>query len=331
MSEVMSQDAVSALVEAARSGTLRDGDSAAGRRSRRPRRVDFTRPTKFTSDQQRRVHRALDAFCRASGTRLSAELRTQVELEVIDLDQLAWSMAHGGLPRDAMGAAITASGLVGGSGGRTTGRLLLALEQGFVLTALERLLGGADRSPAPSRRLGEIDWALSSLLVELLLSQLRPLWLDLCGQELALDRLEPTAESSHLASVSEPTLAVTIEARMLKRSATLVLLVPFLAVAAVAEALGGGEHGAVYDESGQSDTDAAVRTVDVVVRAEVARVRMTIGDVAALRPGDVVRLDAPVDGGVRLCADQTPVFRGRPGRLAARRAIQVLEPVEGGR
>jgi flagellar motor switch protein FliM len=323
MSEVMSQDAVSALVEAARTGALGGGDApSAGRRTKRPRRVDFTRPTKFTSDQQRRLHRALDGFCRSGGTRLSAELRTAVELEVIDLDQLAWSMAHGSLPREAVGATITTD--AGGAGSR----LLLAIEQGFLLAALDRLLGGADRAGSPTRRFGDIDWALSSLLLEQLLSQLGPVWQDLCGPRLELDRLEPTAESSHLASVSEPTLAVTFEVRLLKRSTTMVLLIPYVAVASVADALGGNDHGPVGDDATTADTDAAVRAVDVVVRAEVARVRLTIGAVSALRPGDVLRLDAPVDGGVRICADQTPVFVGRPGRLAARRAVQVLDPVE---
>ena len=50
------------------------------------RAVDFTRPTKFTADQERRLKRALEAFCRTASTRLSAELRVPLELEVIDLD-----------------------------------------------------------------------------------------------------------------------------------------------------------------------------------------------------------------------------------------------------
>ncbi|MGE4426889.1 MAG: flagellar motor switch protein FliM [Solirubrobacteraceae bacterium] len=312
MSDVLSQEAVSALVDAARSGALGDGDPH-GRRQRRMRRVDFTRPTKFTGDQQRRLHRTLDAFCRSAGTRLSAELRTPAELEVIDIDQLAWSMAHGGLPRDAIGATLDVG----------PGRLLLAGEQGFLLAGLERLLGGADRTGAPARRLGDIDWALCGLLFELLLTQLAPVWEDLCGQQMHLDRLEPAAETANLASVSEPTMAITMEVRFLKRSTTMVLLLPYAAIAPVADALGGTDHGPGGDDGIADEADAAVRGVAVTVRAEVARVRRTIGEVAALRPGDVLRLDAPVDAGVRVYADQTAVFRGSPGRLAARRAVQV--------
>ena len=43
------------------------------------------------SDQQRRLERAHEAFCRTASTQLSAELLTRVEMEVLGVDQLTWS------------------------------------------------------------------------------------------------------------------------------------------------------------------------------------------------------------------------------------------------
>jgi hypothetical protein len=60
----LSTDAIAALVEAAREGRLPEEASAPQRR-RRMRAVDFTRPTKFTADQERRLKRSLEAFCRS--------------------------------------------------------------------------------------------------------------------------------------------------------------------------------------------------------------------------------------------------------------------------
>ena len=51
--------------------------SACSRRGQRMRAVDFSRPTKFTTDHQRRITRAVDGFCLDAATRLSAELRAQ--------------------------------------------------------------------------------------------------------------------------------------------------------------------------------------------------------------------------------------------------------------
>src|SRR5262245_5973095 len=53
---------------------------------RRIRTVDFRRPTKFSRDQMRRLEGAHDGFCRGASTRLSAELRTGVEIAVTTSD-----------------------------------------------------------------------------------------------------------------------------------------------------------------------------------------------------------------------------------------------------
>jgi flagellar motor switch protein FliM len=44
---------------------------------------------------------------------------------------------------------------------------------------------------------------------------------------------------------------------------------------------------------------------------------------AALREGDLVRLNAPAAGGVTLYADKVPVKIAKPGRSGSRRAVQV--------
>ena len=91
--QVLSADAIAALVDAAREGRLPE-ETATPQRRRRMRAVDFTRPTKFTADQERRLKRSLEAFSRTASTRLSAELRVPLELEVINASQLTWANAH---------------------------------------------------------------------------------------------------------------------------------------------------------------------------------------------------------------------------------------------
>jgi flagellar motor switch protein FliM len=64
--QVLSPDAIAALVEAAKEGRLPEDSAADRSRQRRMRTVDFTRPTKFMSDQERRIKRALETFCRTA-------------------------------------------------------------------------------------------------------------------------------------------------------------------------------------------------------------------------------------------------------------------------
>jgi flagellar motor switch protein FliM len=99
MSQSLTPEQIAALVEAAKQGDLQDdAPAAAQRRAPRLRTMNFARPTKFTSDQERRLSRSLESFCRTASTRLSAELRVPIELEVIASTQLTWSTAQSQLP-----------------------------------------------------------------------------------------------------------------------------------------------------------------------------------------------------------------------------------------
>jgi flagellar motor switch protein FliM len=128
--------------------------------------------------------------------------------------------------------------------------------------------------------------------------------------------------------VSEPTLAITLEARLEGGSSTMALLIPWSSLAPMASAFGGrDESDAVRGEDEARSVRRAVGRVDITLRAEVAAREMPIEEVLALRPGDVLRLDAPAEGGITLFADKVPVHRAKPGRAGSRRAAQVVERV----
>ena len=325
MSQSLTPEQIAALVEAAKQGELQDEAPAqAQRRSPRLRTVNFARPTKFTSDQERRLGRSLESFCRTASTRLSAELRVPIELEVIASTQLTWSTAQSQLPANSVCAVIELNPI--------DTRMLMSAELSFVLCALEALLGSAPDHAPKERRLTEIDWALSRRLFQTMLGQLSLIWHDVADVELALGALEGSTENAQIAPFSEPTLSLTIEARIARTSSTLSLLVPYCAIAPVAAAFsqrdGAGPSGS---EEAAEAVDAALRGVEITMRAEVGDTRLTVEDVLALKPGDVLRLDGQTAGGITLYADQVPVHRARPGRNGLKRAAQVLGPVEEGR
>jgi flagellar motor switch protein FliM len=318
--QVLSPDAIAALVDAAREGRLPE-EAPTPQRRRRMRAVDFTRPTKFTSDQERRFKRGLEAFCRTASTRLSAELRAPLELEVIDVTQLTWGNAHAQIPAASISAIVET---------RPIGtRMMLAAERGLALGAIELLLGGGDLADVRERRLTDIDWALARHFYERLVTQLSVVWTDLAELELGVSGLEMHLETAQAAPVSEPTLTLTMEARLNGVSYTLALLLPWSAIAPVAGRFASRDDAAAVGR-GEGDADnvrRAVGRVDMTVRAEVASVELPIEQVLALQAGDVLRLDSPAEGGVTLFADKVPVHRAKPGRSGSRRAVQVTERV----
>jgi flagellar motor switch protein FliM len=316
--QVLSTDAIAALVEAAREGRLPE-EAPAPQRRRRMRAVDFTRPTKFTADQERRLKRSLEAFCRTASTRLSAELRVPLELEVINSSQLTWANAHAQMVSGSIDAiaAIQPAGT----------RLVMSAEPGLVLAAIELLLGGSEITEQRERRLSDIDMALAGHFFERMLAQLSVIWTDMVGLELAVAQLETHLETAQMVSVSEPTLTFTMEARFNGASSTVVMLLPWSAIAPVADRFAARDDAPDRGEEEIRRVRRAVGGVDMTVRAEVASIELPIEEVLALQPGDILRLGAPADAGVTLYADKVPVHRAKPGRSGSRRAVQVTDRV----
>jgi flagellar motor switch protein FliM len=323
MSDVLSNDQIAALVEAAKEGgaPARSTDGQ-GRRPRRVREIDFSRPNKFAQDQQRRLERAHEAFCRTSSTQLSAELLTSIELDVVGVEQLTWSTALHQIPHPSICTVVDASPI--GT------QFVLAAEMPLVVRLIERLLGGTASGKLRVRDLTEIETALVRRIMATLLEQLSVTWQELADVSLSLGQIEQhRANLNSLAPPSEPTLTLTMEVKIDKLSSTISLVLPHRAIEPIADRLSVGQFGeAAIDPAAANAVRARLAGVEVEMRAEVASTTMTLDEVLALRPGAVLRFGVPAAEGVTLFAGHVPAHRAQPGRNGNHRAVQVVERLE---
>jgi flagellar motor switch protein FliM len=292
-----------------------------GRRARWLRTVDFTRPTKFSTDQERRMRRAMDTFTERAGTRLVAEHRTPIELEVIDVGQFTWHNAFAQVPEGSVLITLDTA--------PHEGRLLLSAELPVVLVALERMLGGQPEKASRDRELTDIDLMVVHRLFATIVESLSSVLFDTAEMNVSIATVDTQAETVQVTSGAEPTLALTLEARLDGLSNTMSLLVPYASIAPVASAFSRhDEEAPVRDARTAAAVTHGLSLVDVTLRAEVADTTLTLQEVVALKPGDLVRLDATAEADITLYADRTPVHTARGGRSGTRRAVQVIAPVE---
>jgi flagellar motor switch protein FliM len=149
-------------------------------------------------------------------------------------------------------------------------------------------------------------------------------WTELAGVTLAVEEIEEQTETNQLVSVSEPTFVVVIECRIDRNSSTLTLMVPWMAIASVADDIGGREQAAQEQDSPEMrEIERAMSRVPITVRAEVAATEIAVRDILSLSPGSVVSLGAPADQGVSIYAENIKLGRAYPGANGAKRAVQV--------
>ncbi|MGD0197039.1 MAG: FliM/FliN family flagellar motor switch protein [Solirubrobacteraceae bacterium] len=283
---------------------------------RRVRTVDFSRPNTFSKEQERRMRRAHEAFCRNASTALSGEARTPVDFEVLDVRQLTWANAVRETESDTIFAVIR----LGADGAQ----LVMALERVFVLTLIERMCGGADTGPANDRKLTEVDAVLTEGVMRALIDQLSLVWNQWFDVSAAFEALEVDTRGIQVAQLAEPTVLITIEAWLARHTFLLTLMLPHAAVKQASATFLAREAAArVEDPQAAGAMRRALGAVAIELRARVASREITAADLLAVKVGDVVSLGAA--GPVTLYADEVAVHRGRPGRDGGKRAIQIGE------
>ncbi|HEV7939119.1 MAG TPA: FliM/FliN family flagellar motor switch protein [Solirubrobacteraceae bacterium] len=305
--------------QAGETGTQADTSDAAEASSQaggRIRTLDFSQPTKFTTEIRRRISSAIEQFCEALSGRLTNELSVEVELSVAEVDQHTWAAAKARLAADAVAVAVEAKAI--------ERQMLLSVEQPLLLQALECLLGGQAAQAPSERHLTDIDWVLARGLLDGIVADLSSSWNELGGPQLTRGEVDLEADAGVFAPVGEPTFAVTLASRIDGQSATMSLLIPWAAVEPVSESIrGGGGPPLTGDVRDPDALRRGLARAQILLRAEVGSAQMPIEQMLGLVPGTLAELQGRADDGVWLFAEGVLLGRGKPGRSGTRRAIKL--------
>src|SRR5437763_14503669 len=91
------------------------------------RAVDFSQPTRFTTELRRRIGAALVPLSEALSTVLTAQLKAPVAIEPGELTENTWAAARAGLTADAVAVGVQAD--------KPSHGMLLSVELPLVLQA----------------------------------------------------------------------------------------------------------------------------------------------------------------------------------------------------
>jgi len=280
------------------------------------RTLDFSQPTKFTTELRRRISRTLDLFCESLGGALSGELNAEVELTITDVSQHTWAAAKARLPAESIAVAIEARAI--------ERQMFMSVELPLMLQALECLLGGEASQAARARHLTEIDWVLTRGVLDTVVRQLSVAWDELGGFELERGEVDVEGDAGVPSPVGEPTLSVSFEVKIDGLASTLALLIPWSAIEPITERIrGGGAEFNISDPQGADALRRGVAGANVLVRAEIGTLQMPIERMLELEPGSLLELEDRAEDGVLLFAEGVSLGRGNPGRSGARRAVKL--------
>ncbi len=294
---------------------------------------DFRRPDKLSKDHLRSLQMLHENFASMFLTSLASHLRTQVEIELVSVEQV---------PYDEYLKTVSASLLNILNVEALSGQSIFEIDFGILFSMLDRLLGGKGAAGKVVRDLTDIEKTLSGHIVDIALSDLKTAWDAVLPMEFDLVSMETSPQFVQIVPGNDTVVLILIEIRMGDFSGAMSLCVPYLLLKPILGKLS-TQRWLTSDRkkntvSHGSDLARRLHTTRVNCIARLGVSALTVADLVSLEVGQIIPMSVcpPPDGeaapnarlgAVDLVVGDQVKFRGRTGLRGSKLAVQVEQVV----
>ena len=330
MADVLDQSEIDALLAAVEGGNVQqEGVPGPGRseadRQRDVQTYDFKRPERVSKDQMRALEGLHDGFARNFGASLSGFLRTIVEVRVATAEQLTYSEFIHSLPNPTNFNLLTAEPL--------EGQMCLEVSPLIIYPIIDRLLGGSSTEIfIPQRPLTMIELRLVKRITDRALETLTEVWSSLIEVRFALREVENKPHLVQIVAPNEVVVVIGFELKLGQRCGTMSFCIPFNVIEPVMGKLA-TQGWLAYKrrasaESKREQLAHHLTSTDAQVVAVLAETTITVQELVALQPGDIIQTGKPANADVLLKVAGRPHLACKLGRYKNNRAVRILREVK---
>ncbi|MEM1042262.1 MAG: flagellar motor switch protein FliM [Bacteroidota bacterium] len=284
---------------------------------------DFRRPRLFSLDQTRVLQYVHESFARDLSVYLSAQLRTMVEITLSAVQQLLYS--------EYVASSVAPSALYIGEarGQRLEHQFILELDSRFGIYMIEKLFGGPGQFPAATQEASQIEQRIIGRVVRRAFDELETSWERLQEIKLREVAFESNAEFVQILPSMEPVLVAAFDLQVQGHVSFVKLCYPYLMLEHMMGHAGmqrwmSSKVTAVPPET-RARYERALRTMDVELRAELGRTRLSIHDLTTLQEGDVIPLQRRTQEPVQVFIGEHEKFSAVAGHAGQQRALRILD------
>ena len=331
MADVLEQNEVDALLAAVETGELGSSEldqaTSPTSKDRQTTDYDFQRPERVSKEQMRSLLSLHDTFSRSFGAAMSGFLRTIVEIRVSNIEQLTYGDFIQSLPNPTCFNLISPNPL--------EGQMCLELSPLIIYPIIDRLLGGSTAEMfIPQRPLTAIEMRLIHRIIDLALSSLAEAWSNIQDLDFKLEETESNPQLVQIVPPNEVVVVVGFEIKMGGRAGTMGLCIPFNVIEPVVSKLSNQTWLSYRRKASQADIASLVtkriERAPVNIRAFLAETTITVSDLAALAPGDIITTERPANAEIVIQVEGRNKFVARLGRHKGKKALKITRRVSSG-
>ncbi len=324
MTEILSQKEIDELLAALSEGHISADEIKQEKDEKQIRLYDFRRPNKFSKEQLRTLHMIHENFARLLTTYLSAHLRTLVQINVLYVEQMSYNEFVSSVPNPSVIGIIDFSTLKGSG--------ILEINPNIVFAIIDRLLGGPGSFNGQVRTLTDIETIIIERVIGDILKILQDAWENLIDMDIKLINIESNAQFIQLIAPNETIALITFDGKIGETGGLLNLCIPHIILEPIINKLSARFW---FSDIRKEPTEENIKQIykimgnsHVPIIARLGKSRITVKELLEIQVGDVIRLENKVDEPVEIFIENKIKFKGHPGVIKNKLAVEITEIVE---
>lgn len=315
--EILSEDELSALLDAV------EGDPSSAVEPQRISDYDFARPDKLNPDQIRSLQRMHESIAQDMENCMTRLLGVSIEVSLVSLGQLSFDVFHSALSSPTVLQVLAMSG--------SPERCILTMDAKLAFSLIDRMLGGKGRSLDKLRGITMVEESLLDNVTDRFLEFLANAWGRLQKFNFSVVERESDPQFASVIPAGEMVLVSTfsIQGPTEMEAGELCVAIPFINLEGAIGKLSSQtrfadiRHQQTADE--RKHLDRVVSGTQVPLKVELGTATLTVGEILALKPGDVVVLDQVRDQPLQGWLGGLLKLQGRMGRIGRKLGYLVEE------
>ncbi|WP_274651537.1 flagellar motor switch protein FliM [Paenibacillus humicola] len=326
MVDVLSQNEIDALLAALSSGEMDAEELKKEETQRKIRSYEFKRAVRFSKDHIRSLTRIHENFARYLTTYFSAQLRTFVQINVVQVEQLPYDEFIRSIPKMTILNIFEAEPL--------EGRMVLEVHPNVAFAMVDRMLGGQGTAPSKINALTEIETMIMERIFSRAFESLQEAWKTIIDISPRLEALETNPQFMQIVSPNETIALISLSTKIGDTTGMINLCIPHVVIEPVMPRLS-VHHWFVSQKKTRAPEEMEVlkqrvSKAKLQVVCELGQSSITIREFLGLSAGDVIALNKPIGSGLDIKVGDKLKYIGSPGSVKERMAVQIDEVVSEG-
>ncbi len=326
MVDVLSQNEIDALLAALSSGEMDAEELKKEETQKKIRAYDFKRAVRFSKDHIRSLTRIHENFARFLTTYFSAQLRTFVQISVVQVEQLPYDEFIRSIPKMTILNIFEAEPL--------EGRMVLEVHPNVAFAMVDRLLGGQGTAPSKINALTEIETTVMERIFSRAFESLQEAWKTVIDISPRMEGLETNPQFMQIVSPNETIALISLSTKIGETTGMINLCIPHVVIEPIMPRLS-VHHWFVSQKKLRAPEELEVlehrvQRAKLNIVAELGQSSISIHEFLGLSIGDVISLNRSVHDGLQIKVGDKLKFIGSPGSVKDRLAVQIDEIVSEG-